>query len=379
MDYNPVNLAPKGVKQGDYFSSTIGPYDYWAIEYAYKPLMGGTEGELTELHKIAARCASPGLDYATDEDMYGSADPYVNVWDIGSDPMKFAQDRMLLAEEIMKDLADKVVDKGEGYQRTRQAFDLLLGQYGNSAYLVSAFVGGEKMYRDHRGDANARDPFVPVTGVKQREALKFLQDHILTDKPFQFPPDLLRKLAADRWSHWGNDDLFFRGVEYPLYDRILAIQRVVLRNVLNPSVLARIQNNALKAEKGEQPLTVAEAFRSVTDGIWNPPTVVASAAAATPKPANGASLIRRNLQREHIKDLSGLLLGKSTRGFDFIMISSRPAPADARSLARMHLREIQKKLEACLKEPCDDTTRAHYEECQERIAKVLTATMTLSD
>src|SRR5262249_34165050 len=42
MDYNPINLAPKGVKQGDYFSTAIGPYDYLAIEYAYKPLDGGT-------------------------------------------------------------------------------------------------------------------------------------------------------------------------------------------------------------------------------------------------------------------------------------------------------------------------------------------------
>lgn len=380
MDYNPVNLAPKGVKQGDYFSTTIGPYDYWAIEYAYKPLSGGTEGELGELQKIAARCASPGLDYATDEDMYGSADPLVHVWDLGSDPMKFAQERMVLAEEIMKDLADKVVDKGEGYQRTRQAFDLLLGQFGNSAYLVAAFIGGEKMHRDHRGDTNSRDPFVPVTGAKQREALKFLQEHILTDRPFQFPPDLLRKLAADRWSHWGNDEMFFRGVEYPLYDRILSIQRVVLRNVFNAAVLARIQNNMLKAEKGDQPLTLAEVFRSVTDGVWNPPTVVASKNTVEPKPVNGASLIRRNLQREHLKDLTGLLLGKGQRsGLDSIFVGSRPAPADARSLARMHLREIQKKLDASLKEPCDDTTRAHYEECQERIAKVLTATMTLGD
>ncbi|MEN0110484.1 MAG: DUF5117 domain-containing protein, partial [Planctomycetota bacterium] len=31
MDYNPVNLAPEGVKQTDYYSTTIGPYDYWAI------------------------------------------------------------------------------------------------------------------------------------------------------------------------------------------------------------------------------------------------------------------------------------------------------------------------------------------------------------
>src|SRR5207248_1946479 len=62
MDYAPTNIAPKGVKQGDYFTTTLGPYDYWAIEYAYKPLVGGTEGELDKLHEIAKKCAQPGLD-----------------------------------------------------------------------------------------------------------------------------------------------------------------------------------------------------------------------------------------------------------------------------------------------------------------------------
>ena len=46
MDYCPTNLVPKGASQGDYFSNTIGPYDLWAIEYGYKPLSGGTEGEV---------------------------------------------------------------------------------------------------------------------------------------------------------------------------------------------------------------------------------------------------------------------------------------------------------------------------------------------
>src|SRR2546422_3760742 len=78
MDYAPVNLAPKGVKQGDYFTTTIGPYDYWAIEYAYKPLQGD---EAAELKKIANRGASAGLDYGTDEDIILSADPLTNPGD----------------------------------------------------------------------------------------------------------------------------------------------------------------------------------------------------------------------------------------------------------------------------------------------------------
>src|SRR6202011_2956327 len=99
---------------------------YWAIEYAYKPLDGGTDGELEKLKEIANRGAKFGNDYGTDEDMFGTSDPHINVFDLGADPMKFGMDRMLLAEELLKTLADKNVDKGEGYQRLRLAFSLLL-------------------------------------------------------------------------------------------------------------------------------------------------------------------------------------------------------------------------------------------------------------
>ena len=366
MDYNPVNLAPKGVKQGDYFTTTIGPYDYWAIEYAYKPLSGGTEGEYEKLQEIAKKGAQAGLDYATDEDMYSGADPLVNVWDLGSDPAKFAQDRILLAEELLKHLPDQVVDKGEGYQRTRVAFSLLMQQYGNSAHLIAAFVGGEHMNRDHRDDPNGRDPLVPVKGAKQREALLFLQEHLLTDKTFKFSPEMLRHLAANRWSHWGNERAVMQPIEYPVQERILGVQRVALNQLLAPDVLARIQNNALQADKDDKALTVAEVFRSLTEGIWD----LGTTADKDGKHTYESSITRRNLQREYLKDLTSLVL--HTNG----------APADARSLARMHLRDIGKRIAKLLTDGAaglDDTTRAHLEESQERIAKVLTASMQVSE
>jgi hypothetical protein len=382
MDYNPVNLAPKGVKQGDYFTSTIGPYDYWAIEYAYKPLSGGTEGELDELKKIAARGAAPGHDYGTDEDL-STADPLINLWDLGNDPMKFGQERMLLAQELLKQLAEHVVEKGQGYQRARQAFTLLLRQYGDAAFLISSHVGGESIHRDHRGDPHGRDPFIPVKAERQREALKLVRENILTDKPFQFPPQLLRRLAADRWMHWGNEYAFYSSVDFPIHERILNIQRIVLDQVYDPAVLARIQNNALKADKDERPLTVAEVFRGMTESIWQN-VVTDSKADGDNRPAVSSSLILRNLQREHLKRLSTLLLGNRSRSDGaFIIFFSRPAsvPPDARSLARMHLREIQRRIEGTLKAKAnlDDTTRAHLEECGERIAKVLSATMQVNE
>jgi hypothetical protein len=378
MDYNPVNIAPKGVKQGDFFTSTIGPYDYWAIEYGYKPLGGGTEGEVAELKAIAAKSAQPGLDYATDEDLIAGPDPLVNQWDLGSDPMKFAQDRMMLAEELLKGLAERIVEKGDGYQQARNAFGSLLNQYGNASFLVARHIGGVSVHRDHRGDANGRDPFVPVKGSKQRDGLKFLQEHILTDQPFHFPPELLRKLAADRWMHWGNEANVFRKVEYPLHQRILSVQSVVLDELLDPATLARIQNSTVEADKDDQPLKMAEVFRSLSDAIWVD-------LPANGKPAAGASsIVRRNLQREYLKRLSDLMLrGRSGHsGIFVVLLGGANVPPDAKSLARLHLREIAGRIDVALadkKIAADDTVVAHLQECKERIAKVLGAAMQVSE
>ena len=355
MDYSPVNIAPKGVKQGDFFTTTLGPYDYWAIEYAYKPLSGNTESEVVDLKKIASRCTEPGLDYGTDEDLMATNDPLINKWDLGSDPIKFAQDRILLAEELMKGLAERVVDSGDGYQRARHAFSLLLRQYGDAAALTAHFVGGEYHHRDHKGDSKARDPQVPVQAAKQREALAFLQEHLLTDRPFNFPPELLRKLAADRWLHWGTEYQAMRGVDFPIHERIGGIQRVVLDELLDVDTLSRVQNIALKAEQGEVPLNLAEIFRTLSDGIW---TDLPNA----DKPATTkSSIVRRNLQRDYLKHLGRLVL-------------SNQGPPDARSLARMHLREASRRIDKVVSDPkLDDTTRAHLEESKEQIAKVLGA------
>jgi len=132
-------------------------------------------------------------------------------------------------------------------------------------------------------------------------------------------------------------------------------------------VLSRVQNNSLKADKDDNPLTVAEIFRSLTDGIWNDP-----AGEKDGKKTLASSIARRNLQREYVKDLSGIVLGSRRRS----------VPPDARSLARMHLRDIGKRVDKLLADKdmaLDDTTRAHLEECQERITKALGASMQASE
>ena len=80
--------------------------------------------------------------------------------------------------------------------------------------------------------------------------------------------------------------------------------------------------------------------------------------------AEKSSIIRRNLQRAYVAELSRLVL--------------RGSVPDARSLARMHLKEVSKRIDLALndkKAPPEDTLRAHLEETKEQIGKVLGATV----
>ena len=382
MDYNPINIAPKGQKQGDFITTTIGPYDYWAIEYAYKEATGDEAGELK---KIAARAPEHDLVFATDTDMMVGNDPLVNLYDLGSDPCRFAKDRLTLASQLLKELDAKAVKDGESWSRLRVAFSYLMSQYGNAADLVASHVGGQSISRDHKGDKDARDPIVPIAGEKQRAALAFLVENLFGDKSFQFSPALLRRLSKEHWDMGLGTSWAGLAGEMPVNDRVLAIQKIALSHCLRPSVLTRLQNQELQSEPGSKPLAISEVFRSLTDGIFaelNTPPL----ADGKPHPV-ACSTIRRNLQREYLRRLSTIVLGQNRVPYGdlypFVMFNNAAGyPADARALARFHLKEVGEKSGKVLGAKdviLDDTCRAHFDELTQKIAKILNADLSSNE
>ncbi|MFM7035938.1 MAG: zinc-dependent metalloprotease, partial [Planctomycetia bacterium] len=210
MDYIPVNIMPAGKTQGDYYATTLGPYDLWAIEYGYKPLPGGSpDAERPELATIASRSGEPALAYATDEDTEpGDPDPLSNRFDLGRDPLEFATLRAELVAQALPKIADRLatVDPktgAGGYSRVRQAFGVLLSTHGEAMAIASRLIGGIETSRSHKGDDNAPPPFRVVAAQKQRDALSMLEKHLFAATPFTFSPELLNQLVATRWLHWG--------------------------------------------------------------------------------------------------------------------------------------------------------------------------------
>ena len=382
MDYNPINIAPKGQKQGDFMTTTLGPYDYWAIEYAYKETSGD---EAAELKKVAARAPEHDLVFATDTDMMVGHDPLVNIYDLGSDPCRFARDRVTLASQLMKDLDTRAIKDGESWSRLRVAFSYLMGQFGNAADLVASHIGGQSVSRDHKGDKDARDPIVPISGEKQRSALSFLVENVLSDKSFQFSPALLRRLSKDHWDMGVGASWAGQSGALPVNDRVLAIQKIALSHCLSASVLTRLQDQELQSEPGSKPLAVAEVFRSLSDGIYaelNTPPL----ADGKPRPV-GCSTIRRNLQREYLRRLSTIVLGEGRSpygdAFPFVLFGeSGRYPADARALARLHLKELGERIIRVLGAKdvtLDDTCRAHFDELAQKIGKILNADLSSNE
>lgn len=357
MDYPAANLAAPGETQGEYFSSTVGAYDMWAIEYAYAPLDVEDEEDAAQvraaLDKIAARGAAPGLAYGSDEDRWtGHArnlDPTANVYDLGDDGLAYARGRLRLVAGLWDTLLGRVIREGEGYARARYATRVLLGQLITVGRVVTPFVGGQRHHRDHRGDPDQRPVFEPVSAARQREAVELLCETVFSDAQYDLPADLLNQLAPGRHRHWGAAAIGDR-LDFPLHRFILKVQRPVLDRLLDPALLARLADAPRQAPPDAPVFTAADLVSTLVARVF-------SEAEAGDGPV---SAMRRNLQRALAGRLADLVTGGDG------------AASDATVLARHALARLRRRLDA--RAPADGLTAAHYADLSARIGAALDAT-----
>ncbi len=358
MDYIPTNIALRGQTQGTYHQTTLGPYDYWAIEYAYKPITGvSAEAERAELQKIASRVAEPMLSYGTDEDAGFSAlwpwnpDPTATRFDLGNDPLQYYKHRVRLVNELWSGMEEKLQKPGEGYQILRRSFLRGLGQRGTALLAAARYIGGVYHYRDHVGDPGNRVPFMPVPAAQQREALNLLRDNLFAPGAFTLSPQLLNKLTTERFPDFSNFASFEQRPDYPIHQQILSLQAAALNRLFHPVVMSRVLDNELRVAKREETLTLGTIFASIRDSIW--------------EETNAASVevnsVRRSLQREHLRRMIALV------------VRDAAAPEDARSLARHNLTLIRTRLRAAVPKAASVETRAHFNESIARIDEALAA------
>jgi hypothetical protein len=356
MDYLPVNInMGDGEVQGSFGMSTLGPYDYWAIEFGYG------SGDPQE---VASRCAEPMLAFATDEDTFGP-DPTARRFDNGKNSIDYSESQMRMVHALRKELLERMVDDGEGWSKARDGYMMLLGRHVGAVSIASNWVGGSILNRDRKGDPGERDPINSIPAAQQRRALEFVLKNTMHDDCFGLTPDLLRKMTIDKWFDEAGMSTLIADQALPVHDTISGIQGSAMTMLLNPTVLNRVYDNEFRGMEVDDLLTVPEVLAAVTDEVWLELQEEIDEDYSASRPF--ISSLRRNLQRTHMERMLEMAGPQNDYG-----AVSMPVATISRHQLRMLRDDMKKVLKRSTR--LDPYTVAHLQDGMEIIDRALTPT-----
>jgi hypothetical protein len=355
MHYAPMNLWPRGTPQGEYFQTTLGPYDYYAIKYGYANIPGANtpDQELPALRRWAAAWSNPMDRYASDEDVSWydghAADPRVEQGELSNDPFGWCASQMQMFRNGIGTVGRLWPLSGHDYDEETRAFGSMVGQYLSCPSILSHWIGGQYISRAHRGDPGAQNPVVPVPLRDQRRAFDLIERYLFDPSAINVPAQLQQHLGYAEWAGYG-----FTGWEgygnlptwaydppmrhdFGLVDRINRSQMGAIDYWFQPLVLQRIDENA--SESTGPTLTMSEFFDWLHAAVF--------------RNLNGSTipLVQRNLQAAYLDKI--------------VAVANSPekgTPADAQALAHAELERIAHDAQQALRARHDAVSAAHLSE-----------------
>lgn len=293
MDYPAINVAADRTKQGDYYTTLAGPYDEWAIQYGYTEWEKGLEE--AGLRTLLARSTDRRLQFGNDgDDMRApgkAIDPRVNINDLTSDAMGYAEERLKLLAGLMPKLVSRYSKPGQSFQELRARYSSLQAQRFGMIAAISRYVGGVYVDRSFPDQHSATKPFTPVPLEKQKKAVALLNKYVFAPNAFRADAPVFAYLQLQR-----------RGFNQPANGEDFKVTAVMLNQQLNgalahimhPSTLQRLTNSRMYGNK----YSVAAMMSDVTAGIF----------AADLK--SNVNVYRQNLQTAYVEGLKGMVEDK---------------------------------------------------------------------
>jgi hypothetical protein len=238
MDYMTINLTNDRSKQGQYYSTNIGPYDIWAIQFGYTPFNNESE-RLALLNKSTL----PELAYGTDEDDMrdpGKAiDPRVMLHDLSSDAITYSVNRIKLVNKLMKNIKNKFMINGEWYQGLVNAYNALIKQKSQAGEVISRYVGGVYVERATIGQEGATKPFTPVPLKEQKRAMRALNKYIFSPKAIEIKNNFYNYFAKEM------RDYDEKSEDPKIHSMFLNYQMGILKHLVHPNTLQRMLDSEL--------------------------------------------------------------------------------------------------------------------------------------
>ena len=282
MEYAPINLAPLGIEQGDYYDIVPGPYDIWAIRYGYTPNL-----DEKQLNEIIKESEKPELMFANDSESMGypgyGIDPRAMTNDLSSDPIEYSINRINLINHVQDNLPNKLRDKVESWEEYRNAHAVLMRSYDRALNIISRYIGGVYVERSNPQNEVTKDPYSPVPYDYQKKAMYALSEYAFSTEAFPINSELLRLVQIER----RDQDLRGEQEDPQIHKLILSMQSRVLNHLLNAKTLYRLSDTGLYGNT----YSVDEMMEDLTKAVFSG------------DPRNQVSTIRRNLQVNYVRRL----------------------------------------------------------------------------
>ena len=355
MDYVRFDYV---VQPGDHVAldelvPRIGPYDVFAIRWAYTPIPGAAlpAAERTALERIVhEQDGQPMLRYVT-EGAWG-ADAAESRESVG-DAAVIAATRLGIANlrrtvpllpRIAAGEPTDVGILGDLYNRVLLQWRTELGH-------VVGIIGGAST-RDIRSAQGMGVRFSPLPRDDGVRAMAFLAQEAFASPEFLLDSTVLRRIEA-----------------FGSLQRLHDAQNALLQQLLNDDRLARLAEYEATAPSSAAVYTTADLFKDLRVALWSELSAPGSVH-VTP--------LRRDLQRSFLFLLDTKLNRPNTAPvlrpgqFGF---RTFPAPApqysEAQSVMRASLRDILRQARSAMARAGDAPTRMHLEAVEELVARTL--------
>jgi len=328
MDYPAINISSDKTKQGDYYTTLAGPYDIWAIQYGYTPFSAAEEERA--LRSILSRSTEPQLAFGNDgDDMRApgkAMDPRVNVNDLSSDAIAYAEDRLKLVNSVMGKLVQKYSKPNQTFAELRARYGALQGQRNSMIAAASRYIGGIYIDRSTPDQRSGNKPYTPVPLATQKKAMELLSKYVFAPNAFDADTQVLPYLQPQRRGFNQNS----AGDDYRITGVVLNQQGAAVAHILHPATVQRITNSRLYGNQ----YSVADVMNDLAKACFDADL------------KSNVNVYRQYLQTAFVKQ-AAMILDPKTIGYDDV----------ARAAALNTLKKLKTQLGAAVS--TNEETKAH--------------------
>ena len=196
MDYARFNYIAQPGDGVKVMSPHIGPYDLMAIEWGYRWYPAGTD-EKKVLSDFLARHDGKEYRYSETQQQRSAIDPRALSEDLGDDPIKSATYGIANLKRVMPNLVSWTLngEPDQNYDEAAKLYSAVIYQWSLYLYHVMANIGGVYMERPNIQWLNTgRKAYEHVEKSRQKAAVQFLLDNVLSDQPWLFGTELSKQI-----------------------------------------------------------------------------------------------------------------------------------------------------------------------------------------